>query len=123
MRLVTIAWFVFISGCSVMPARYTKGSTEIHPRWGYCLSDKTDAHVDLEIIVLEYAFFCTTAEPQIASAKQVFFKALPILIKEPIEEISPAELTVAHQRNEIDGTCSMRVGKRVKFIPDPNRRS
>lgn len=101
-----------------MPKGFTPGPRTIHPRWGWRISEETTRGLDLEVAVLWYAFVCTAAEEQIDPSRVIFLEWATRLAEErgqALEPLSPVELITTHVRNEIDGTCTVRVGKRLSW--------
>ena len=106
-------------GCTSMPKGFTQGPKDLHPRWGWRVSAKNATGLDLEIAVLWYAMVCTGAEEQIDPSRAIFLSWASAVAKEhghELEPLSAVELVTSHVRSDFDGTCTVRVGKRLRWV-------
>ncbi len=120
MRCALLILTLAPAGCTTMPERFHAGSPEIHPRFGYHITNETQDHFDLEIIVMDRSCFYTHGDDEVERARQVFVEFLRAYADErqvEVDEPPLVELNAFQVRGNF-GTNTTRVGKRIRIVND-----
>lgn len=110
-----------LCSCTSMPERFKNSDRSLHPRFGIHITNESDTYFDIEIMVMDYSFAYTAGEDQIARAKELFITVAKeyaadkgrTIIDPPL-----VELYMYQVRNEIDGTNTTRISKRINWKED-----
>ena len=119
---LTIVVVALLCGCTSMPTRFEGGDDTVHPRFGVEVTNETEDHFDIEVMVMDFSYLYTAGEDQVTRAKDIFMQATHDYAAKKdrtIEEPPRVELYMYQVRNWMDGTNSTRVSKRVRWRHDP----